>query len=210
MLRFLRNLKIWQKLGLLVLVFGTALLIMGGLYLRTLNDNLATFNSKAAGSEYLIPASNLARNAARYRGSLASFLGGKKEFQARYQEAQQAVETDFKAIETLIAADGDQFKKADRFRQLKQKWETLKATQTQMEARESFEQNTELISDVLLFIGEIGDASKISLDPEFGTYYLGRSVLEELPSIIEALGQLRGRGASLISLKQLRHCFKIT
>ncbi|MBI4748480.1 MAG: HAMP domain-containing protein [Acidobacteria bacterium] len=203
MLRFLRNLKIWQKLGLLVLVFGAALLIMGGLYLRTLNDNLATFNSKAAGSEYLIPASNLARNAARYRGSLASFLGGKKEFQIKYQEAQQAVETDLKAIESLIASDGDQFKKVDRFRQLKQKWETLKATQTQMEARESFEQNTELISDVLLFIGEIGDASKISLDPEFGTYYLGRSVLEELPTIVEALGQLRGRGASLISLKQL-------
>ena len=63
----------------------------------------------------------------------------------------------------------------------------------------SFEQHTQLILDELILVEDITNTAGISLHPEPAGYYLYVAVLQHLPNLTEALGQMRARGALLLS-----------
>jgi methyl-accepting chemotaxis protein len=57
---------------------------------------------------------------------------------------------------------------------------------------ESFEQHTRVIEDAIALITSVGDASKLTLDPDLDSYYLMNIVIFQGPELGELLAKIRG------------------
>jgi methyl-accepting chemotaxis protein len=64
-------------------------------------------------------------------------------------------------------------------------------------AQDSFDQQTDLIGDVLSFMVYIGDKSKLVLDPDLDSAYLIDLFVRKLPQLSETLSQARGIGVGI-------------
>lgn len=68
-----------------------------------------------------------------------------------------------------------------------------------VEGRKSFEDHTLVIDKILNLLDGVADHYKLTLDPDFHTYYLIQTAIIDLPYVTESLGQLRGFGAGRLA-----------
>jgi hypothetical protein len=84
------------------------------------------------------------------------------------------------------------------------RWQRLLADLAggRLDAPASFAAHSALAADAQLWLDEVAAASSLLLDPEAATYHLIIAGLDRHPQAIEALAQLRGRGAGLLARGQ--------
>lgn len=200
MLKYLRSIKIRQKLAFLVILFAGTAGIMVYYYLADKNAVINTNHKEKIGTEYLSHILKACQNIQKHRGAAAALLSGDKSFQERYQEFEANVDKSLKAAaetgsETPLGL-------AERASELRRKWENLKTANLQLTPRESNDRHSNLMAEYLNFILDIGDNSTLILDPVLDTYYLGSLALTAAPKVTEALGQMRAYGMPLVIQKQ--------
>jgi hypothetical protein len=81
---------------------------------------------------------------------------------------------------------------------LKQTHAALAAAPRKGDSPSTFAAHTELVSAVLDLIGSTADNSNLTLDPDLDTYYLMSVGFFSQAPLLEALGQLRGTGNSVL------------
>lgn len=205
MLRFLRNLKIWQKLGLLVAFMGIALGVVAYGYLQAKNADIEKNNIELASLEYLKSARQLVEHLPRRRGTLSIILNGdqSESLKQTVRELDALVDEDFKGMEAADAKFGATLKTTEPIKTFKQRWQTLKTASLQMQPRESFEQHTALIRDFLGFLADLADTAELNIDPHLDSFHMGQALTKSLPKAAEILGALRGRSSGVAAAKQL-------
>jgi methyl-accepting chemotaxis protein len=67
----------------------------------------------------------------------------------------------------------------------------------------NFRAHTEAIGSMLRWLGDLGDASGLALDPDPASANLIAPLLNTLPELTERLGQLRARGTNLSARREL-------
>jgi len=77
----------------------------------------------------------------------------------------------------------------------------LLANARDLSADQSFERHTKLIQDTVTLIGDVGDASNLTLDPDLDSYYLMSVVVFQAPELSEALARARGIGVAVAADK---------
>ena len=136
----------------------------------------------------------------QHRGLSAAVLGGNEGLAAARQAKQLEVEQALARMKQSATVFGDAPIVALVGR-IAAAWGALARGMGErgVDGAASFEQHTQLILDELILVEDITNTAGISLHPEPAGYYLYVAVLQHLPNLTEALGQMRARGALLLS-----------
>ena len=193
-LRFLHKFMLIGALALGMLAVPTALLMQG--YVA----NIGAAQREVAGLAPSADALRLIQLTQQHRGLSAAVLGGNEGLAAARQAKQLEVEQALARMKQSATVFGDAPIVALVGR-IAAAWGALArgVGERAVDGAASFEQHTQLILDELILVEDITNTAGISLHPEPAGYYLYVAVLQHLPNLTEALGQMRARGALLLS-----------
>ena len=193
-LRFSHKFMLIGALALGMLAVPTALLMQG--YVA----NIGAAQREVAGLAPSADALRLIQLTQQHRGLSAAVLGGNEGLAAARQAKQLEVEQALARMKQSATVFGDAPIVALVGR-IAAAWGALArgVGERAVDGAASFEQHTQLILDELILVEDITNTAGISLHPEPAGYYLYVAVLQHLPNLTEALGQMRARGALLLS-----------
>ena len=193
-LRFSHKFMLIGALALGMLAVPTALLMQG--YVA----NIGAAQREVAGVAPSADALRLIQLTQQHRGLSAAVLGGNEGLAAARQAKQLEVEQALARMKQSATVFGDAPIVALVGR-IAAAWGALArgVGERAVDGAASFEQHTQLILDELILVEDITNTAGISLHPEPAGYYLYVAVLQHLPNLTEALGQMRARGALLLS-----------
>ena len=133
----------------------------------------------------------------QHRGTANRFLNGDRELIPVLTELENHLDSTF--TEHLAECQAQIIVlPCERLSTLQAKWQSLKTTYLTLTVRENFSRHTLLITDMLAYSTNIADSSNLSLDSQLATYYLMNSMVENLPYLMENIGQLRGFASVLL------------
>ncbi len=193
-LRFSHKFMLIGALALAMLAMPTALLVQSYI------ESIVTAQREVAGLAPSADALRLIQLTQQHRGLSAAVLGGNDGMAAARQAKQLDVDRALGRIKQSAAVFGDAPIVALVGR-LAAAWSPLArgVAERSVDGSASFDQHTQLILDELMLVEDITHTAGISLHPEPAGYYLYVAVIQHLPKLSEALGQMRARGTLLLS-----------
>ena len=138
-----------------------------------------------------------------HRGTVQLALNGDSAAAARLPEATARVDMSFDEIGKIDDAFGAEFDSHQALKDLQAQWENLKSRSGNVSARESFDEHTELVGNLLAFIAMAADQSNLTLDPDMDTYYTMDTVTHRIPMVAESVAKMRGLSAGIANRKAI-------
>jgi len=197
----LKNLRIWQKLALIVLLMGSSLPILFN-FIRT-SDEATTglARSEVVGTEYYASMWKLLQFGIEYRGA-ADMMRNSLNTQDKMRQLEGQIDTQLAALEATDKRlrDGllDSTQSSTRLiGELRSEWNGIKSRGGGTAA-----ETTQFVDDILGLFNLIGDKSQLILDPELDTYYLMALTTFNGPGLLSDLGRLRAKTAILAAQEE--------
>ena len=198
----MRNLKAWQKLGLIgaisMLPFAVVTYKMAS-SINTLGVEFA--RQEIRGLEYYTPLTTLLKHLQLHRSLTALAFSGDASFKASLDKTRADVETDVKKVD-----DVDQ--QLDKALRTTEKWTILRNAirdlldQTKsLSAEESSTRHSNVIASVIALIAHVGDVSNLTRDPDLDKKHLIDVLINQGPELSEALAGARGFGIAVAATK---------
>ena len=199
----MRNLRIWQKLVVMGAVFMVPFAVATYTMLPWINTIGPEFaRQEIRGLDYASPLQEFLQDMQQHRGLAAAWLSGDAAFKERLASKGADVQNDIKKVDEAA-------QRLDGALRLGKKWAALSAAtgdllgkNRTLTADQSFEQHTKVIGDTIALIGDVGDASNLTLDPDLDSYYLMSVVVFQGPELTEVLAQARGLGSAIAAGRQ--------
>ncbi len=187
---FLGNLKVGQKLALIVGVFLVPVAVLLYLLVNEQNKSIEFATRERRGTEYLGVLDGLFKDISLHRSLTDRQLSGNPAAaQPRADRAAQ-VDAEFERMVALDQKYGAEFKSTAKLNALRQSWKALEAHVTKLEPKQSFAEHSAIIQDQILpLILTVGNNSNLILDPDLDSYYTMDLVVNKLSSFVETLGQ---------------------
>lgn len=145
----------------------------------------------------------------QHRGMANALLNGDKSFQDKINAMQAAIDHDFEALNNTIGRNSAHSAIGSQHTQLEAGWKRLKSELRGLTAAQSFERHTALINQVLYFINDIADETKITAYPDQNMHPIVRANLTVLPAMVEICGQARGIGTGAAALGKTTTAIRI-
>ena len=163
----------------------------------TENNEIHLLHEEQIGTNIIPELQHISMLLAQHRGTANRFLNGNRELMPVLTDLESHLDSAFTGrvlecqAQAIVLA-------CERLSNLQTKWNSLKATYLTLSVSENFSRHTLLITDMLAYSTDIADNSNLSLDSQLSTYYLMNSMVENLPYLMEHIGQLRGFGSGLM------------
>jgi methyl-accepting chemotaxis protein len=197
----LRRLLLWQKFLVLSLLCAVLVAIPLLLYIVQSGQEVGVARQEAQGIAPIRASLNAIKLAQQHRGLSAMVLGGDASAAERRRAKQQELAQALTTAEGLLK-DGDPAL-AERYTKLRDEIGALTARVDQggMSGKESFAAHSAAIGRLMRFNEALVDHYKLSLEPQFETFYLIDSALIKSPTLTEALGRLRAKGSAVLAAR---------
>ncbi|MDP3776555.1 methyl-accepting chemotaxis protein [Methylotenera sp.] len=202
----LNNLSYKRKFTLLGLITILPLLVLLFINIDRLNSDKRITQTELQGITYLNPLRNFIENVQAHRGMSNSYLSGNVSFAEKIDANEKKSADLILKIDTIDSELGAQFNTTDNWNKIKKDWNKIKSnwdlTKTkslEISPKDSFEEHTNLINQLLEFSLQIADSSTLTLDPEIDTYYLVDIVYLRTINVVENMAKIRGLGAGVAS-----------
>ena len=196
---FLRDLKIGQKLALVVLVMALPVAYLVWLFIDARNVQIEATQREIHGIQYLRPLRTLVELLPRHRAVANSYLSGESEAQAELLLLQPEIDAVFPRVESSERAYGRQFGTSTQWERFKEDWRSLEASVDALTPIESFQRHSQLINQLSTLIRTIGDQAGLTLDPELDTHFLMDTVITRLPQAIDTVDVVRIVGQEILA-----------
>src|SRR5581483_5202708 len=182
--QLLNRLKLWQKLGWLVVALAIPATLVGFFYLRLANTEVSQARDELEGARYLQALGAVEGEILRQRIRAFVFLSGDATLKGEVTAKQEEVDRRIAALDAIDAEVGKQLGVSDSWQRVKSEWDTLKSkTLTQAIADNDAAQEA-LLAHVQLLMELVGVRSKTSLDPQFETHALIRLAADYMPKAL--------------------------
>ncbi|MDR7415617.1 MAG: methyl-accepting chemotaxis protein [Armatimonadota bacterium] len=192
------NLRVPVKLAILGAAGLVVSLLLGALRLAYDASVLRTARREAAGAEAVEALSHLFQQVALHRGLSVQHLSGRDVAQ-KLAQAREGVERELERLSILDRRSGQELRTAEALQRIREEWSRIASELPRLGAEESFERHSALVRKILDLVYHVGVTSGITLDPYGDGLYLGNAVLEPLPEMIEAMGQLQALGGGILA-----------
>lgn len=209
----MKNLKVWQKLALIGLVFLIPLLAVAWLLALKLNQGIDFRRRELSGLKVASPLLDLVRDLQAYRAARHAALrtpGLEAEVDHRTAELKTRLAT--LSVETpdsfskdewrLLEAEADGAAVADlperSWREVREHCVRLLQRPLAGPPLQDFDACSEVIDEIIALVGDVGDRSGLTLDPDLDCFYLQSVLLVEGPIAIEQLSRARALSIGLI------------
>jgi methyl-accepting chemotaxis protein len=183
------------KFGLIFVMVLIPLVILSGILLQNLNEQIRFLQHEHQGLSYIKVARQPIEVLQQHRGMMAALLNGDSSFQDRAVQTRSDVD---KALQALLQVDkqlNTALETAAKASAIQTKWDAIKGQVASLKPEDSLRLHSELIADVIDLIGHVANTSELALDPKIDSYYLGDALINRLPALTESMGQSRALGA---------------
>ncbi len=196
----LMRLKLAQKFMLLGAMAALVVAFPTYQYFSQSQQEVAFAHTEIRGLAPLHKLTDLAHVVAVHRGLSTVSLAGGESMASQRSAAVSEIAQLTSAVDTEIAEVREPLVR-DTWAQLRKNWQDVLAEVEgqRVDASTSFVNHTAVVNRTLKLINLLSDYYKLTLDPDFHTYYLIQNSVLEMPILNEDLGQLRGYGASRLA-----------
>ncbi len=191
--KLLGNLKLWQKIGLILAAFALPLSFSGYLNLHSFQENIAMGEQELSGLDLLRPLGQLLHLLSHRQILAAKAYRGEKGLADEMALNNAEIDKTVDALDQAQRRTGSWLKlgtdatapesgriNADNIRN---EWQYIKSQDSLGAPGEHQSLHTKLLTDSLAMIGQISDASGLELDPALDTFYLRESAIQMMPEL---------------------------
>lgn len=196
---FLRDLKIGQKLALVVLVMALPVACLVWLFIDARNVQIEATQREIQGIEYLKPVRTLVELLPKHRAASNAFLSGEADARAEMLRLQPEIDAVIPRVDVVERAYGAEFGTSVHWERFKEDWRELESAADSLTPIESFQRHSRLITGLTALIRTIGDQAGLVLDPELDTHFLMDTVLSRLPQAIDTVDVVRIVGGDVLA-----------
>jgi methyl-accepting chemotaxis protein len=202
MQRFIANLSFRHKFAFLGLVLALLVAVPTLQVLRLAWQARDVLRSEQEGLATARVALPLIQATQVHRGLSGAVLSGKTTMRPQRQEAQAKVNQSLEALSVALKAQASP-KLDESMQKLREAWLALSAdvAKDALPPAQSFARHTQLIKQQIKLLGDVSDASGLTLDSDARCYYLIMAILRDLPRVTETMGQARAKGAAMRASK---------
>jgi methyl-accepting chemotaxis protein len=194
----MKNLKVWQKL----LVMGVILMLPFGAVTWRMVSSINTLGTEFArqesrGLEYHTPLLVLLKNLQEQRGLTSLALSGDAAMRGRLDAKRLDVERDVRTLDEIDQRLDDSLHLRGAWIQLRDEIRNLAGRTANATPAASFAMHSQTIEKTVALVTAVGDASKLTLDPDLDSYYLMNVLIFQGPELAEIVAQARGVGSMI-------------
>ncbi len=194
----MKDLRVWQKLTLMGAVFLIPFAVVTYKMVSSVNELGVEFARKEMrGVEYYTALVKLYRDVQQHYGLTSASLNGAAAFKEKVVAKDQDLTRDLLQVNEVDARLDSVLHLSGKWALLKNNCQDLLAREGNLTAAENVEQHAKVIDGIQSFIQEVGDASKLTLDPDLDSYYLMNLTIFQGPELGDLLAQARGLGSGL-------------
>ncbi len=189
--QLLNRLKLWQKLGWLVLAMAIPAALVGFFYLRLASTQVSQAREELDGARYLQGLSAVEGEILTHRSRAFVFLSGDVSRRGDVVAQQEEVEKQIAAMDELNADIGKRLGVSDAWQSVKAEWSALKPKALTQSVAESDAANTALTDHLQQLVQLVGARSRTLLDPEVKTHALIHLASDYTPKALIYAGNMR-------------------
>lgn len=191
MMKLLGRLKLWQKLGLLVIALALPTVIVGTLYVRNLSTVVSSLDLELDGGRYIERLSVVLNEVVSHRGRAAAHLSGDATAKERMLAIQTNVTT---AIQEVEAAEFKLSSDATaRWSTIKADWASLQARMASMLTEEAIDAHNVVIAQIMNLQDVVALESGLSADSNVSTSSLIAISMRDVPAALNFTAVVRNR-----------------
>ena len=197
----LDRLALWKKFALLG-VFSVVLIALPfSLYIIETNKGLSIATQEAQG---IAPARQLLKVlqlTQQHRGLSGVVLSGNAAMASDRSAKMAEVEQAMQALDVVIMQHKAAIAAIASWQKTRSAWTAIsgKVSQGAVSVADSNKEHTAAIAQLLTTNGLLLDYFQLSLDPVPESFYLMDAAMVQMPGLVESLGQLRARGAAILT-----------
>jgi methyl-accepting chemotaxis protein len=189
--QLLNRLKLWQKLGWLVLAMAIPAALVGFFYLRLASSQVSQAREELDGASYLRGLIGMEGEMLTHRSRAFVFLSGDTARKKDVISQAEEVERQITAMDAVDAKYGKQFGVSDAWQNVKSEWATVKSQTMTRSAQDDDAAHQALTVHIQQLMDLVGVRSKISLDPEVKTQSLIDVAVNHTPKALLYANQMR-------------------
>ena len=191
------KLKYPVKFAVLFIIILIPLLFLSYNMVQLLTEEIDFIKNEKKGVEYLQAIRLPMQHIQHHRGMTAAYLGGATQFESRIMNKRPTIDKYLADLQKTEDKLGNELKVTGSTQQLIQKWNDIKNNSLQMQQGDAIQAHSKLVADILSLMATVADNSQITLDPKLDTYYMGASLVTNLPMLTENMGQARAVGSGV-------------
>ena len=165
-----------------------------------LNQDIETAKKELAGLQMLKPMNRLVQNMQQHRGLSSGVLSGNEAMKATRSTKEKEVSD---LLGTTDAALSPKLRESVSWKSVRQDWEAIRSQGLNWAPPENLKRHSAMIGNILSFMAEVADETRLTLDPAMDTYYFMDTVVNKMPAMLEPLGVTRARGTGVLTKKEL-------
>ena len=197
----MKNLKIWQKLALLALVFMIPFVVVTFQFLSAVEtQGVKPARDELAGLDYVVPVLRLRHDLQQHRSLASRVLGGSEQGKTVLAANAADIQTDLRVLDEVYARPDGELHGGKRWEGLRNSIRALLDNSGSGDADAVYNAHGALLDDTTTLIAEVADGSRLILDPDLDSYHLMHALLFQSTELAETLsraGAILGRvGAS--------------
>ena len=196
MLKKIENLKIWQKLGLIVLAMGIPFATLAYLVFNATAFQVTMAHEELAGADYLKVTRELLQQIPDHAAFSAGVISGDTSYRSNQQSTQSAIDNAMSRLTSVSRGAGAAYATGQKVETLQRDWQDLKGRAESLGAQASADKHSALMAQLVELVRTVGDKSQLILDPDLDSYYMMDLVVVQLPEIADSLGRARALGVA--------------
>jgi methyl-accepting chemotaxis protein WspA len=205
----MKNLKVWQKLAVMGLVFMVPFAVVTYKMTSSINAmGLEAARLEGRGLEYYGPGLALLKQLQLHRGLVNASLNGEASFTDAISSTRAEIERSISALDAFDKRLGPALNTTEEWTNTRTAIEELLRRSSGVTADESFARHTRVIGSVIALAGHVGHASKLTLDPEIDRKRLIDTLVFDGPQLTEALARARGFGVGIANKNRTTEQFE--
>ena len=142
---------------------------------------------------------NLLKQLPQHRGLTHAYLQGAAGFEPRIKQRRSDINQTFDRLRRLEAELGKSLQLDNRLQTLQQGWLSLQRSAFDLPAQAAFDEHTALIEQLITLMTHVADNARLNNDRYLDSRYVVEMLIDNIPRLVEPLGQARGQGAGLAS-----------
>ncbi len=190
-MQFLNRLKLWQKLGLLVVAMAVPTALLGVFYLSTANREVSQARSELDGARYAHHLGAVLAEVSNHRSQLFAQLTGDAARASDVAASEARMDKLLSAVDAIDSAVGGKLHVTSRWQAIKSGWDSLKNGESKMTADQAVSEHDALVGKIVALGRLVVARSALNVDPSPQTAALIQVATRDVPDALIASGEVQ-------------------
>lgn len=199
-LNWFATLSVWRRLAILVAALLIPIAFLATFVINIELEKVSVLQDQVKGLELIAPMAHLTRVIAEHREQAVMAASGDARMRAALSNSAAEVGRVILQIDQDNASSGDKLGVAARWRTIKQAWIALGEAAPSLSVNDVNERHNELIGELDALRSQVAEASKLLFDENPGNHFMVVASTVELPTVAQALADLRSEAVSIAIL----------